>query len=349
MSFHRNAKLGLAGRYALVSRDRGRDDAEGGRGRLQRVAGDGAPLVAPLAGGGRGGAGDAVVSVRSLEPSAPLAAAARARARRGDLRLPPRDGLGAAPGRRRDRLLPLDRLEGAQARRASRGRRGRRGSRPTATSGPAPAICCTWTPASTPASSGPATASPATAQARTASTATASTSCTRSSTTTPGSPTPRSTPTSDAATVAGFLERALAFYAEHGITAKRLMTDNAWVYVKQPRPSAQLLARHADPAPHDQALPAAHQRQGRALPPDDGARMGLRARLPLTPRTRRRAATLARPLQHARGHTAHSEADPRSAAFTTSVGRTSSRRARTRLAARCGRTRVQAARRGVGA
>ena len=33
-------------------------------------------------------------------------------------------------------------------------------------------------------------------------------------------------------TVTGFLERALAFFAEHGITARRLMTDNAWSYVK---------------------------------------------------------------------------------------------------------------------
>ena len=78
---------------------------------------------------------------------------------------------------------------------ASPDRSGRRGSRPTATSGPAPATCCTWTPASTPASEGPATASPATAQARTANTKTASTSCTRSSTTTPGSPMSRSTAT----------------------------------------------------------------------------------------------------------------------------------------------------------
>ncbi len=30
----------------------------------------------------------------------------------------------------------------------------------------------------------------------------------------------------------GFVERALAFYASHGITAKRLMTDNAWTYTK---------------------------------------------------------------------------------------------------------------------
>jgi transposase InsO family protein len=35
-----------------------------------------------------------------------------------------------------------------------------------------------------------------------------------------------------AVTVAGFLERALGYFAEHDIVAKRLMTDNAWVYVK---------------------------------------------------------------------------------------------------------------------
>jgi transposase InsO family protein len=46
-----------------------------------------------------------------------------------------------------------------------------------------------------------------------------------------------------AATVVGFLERALAFYAEHGITAKRLMTDNGWSYVKS-RDLRRLLERH---------------------------------------------------------------------------------------------------------
>ena len=35
-----------------------------------------------------------------------------------------------------------------------------------------------------------------------------------------------------AATVAGFLERALRFYAEHGINRERLMTDNAWAYAR---------------------------------------------------------------------------------------------------------------------
>jgi hypothetical protein len=49
MSHHRNAKLGLAGRYALVSAIEDGTTLKAGRGRLQRVAGDRAPLVAPLA------------------------------------------------------------------------------------------------------------------------------------------------------------------------------------------------------------------------------------------------------------------------------------------------------------
>jgi transposase InsO family protein len=46
-----------------------------------------------------------------------------------------------------------------------------------------------------------------------------------------------------AVTVTGFLERALAFYAEHGIAAKRLMTDNAFAYIHS-RSLRELLARH---------------------------------------------------------------------------------------------------------
>jgi transposase InsO family protein len=45
-----------------------------------------------------------------------------------------------------------------------------------------------------------------------------------------------------AATVAGFLERTLAFYAEQGISVRRLMTDNAWAYTRS-RTVRQLLAR----------------------------------------------------------------------------------------------------------
>ncbi len=46
-----------------------------------------------------------------------------------------------------------------------------------------------------------------------------------------------------AATVTGFVERALAFFAEHGIVAKRLMTDNAFTYVNN-RGLRELLAGH---------------------------------------------------------------------------------------------------------
>jgi transposase InsO family protein len=45
-----------------------------------------------------------------------------------------------------------------------------------------------------------------------------------------------------AATVTGFVERGLAFFAGHGIVAKRLMTDNAFGYVKN-RSLRELLAR----------------------------------------------------------------------------------------------------------
>src|SRR5205807_4240855 len=95
------------------ARDRGWSFVEGGRGRLQRLAGDGAPLVASLAGWPpvRGG------TFGSLEPSTPLATAAGAGAAGADLRLPPRDGLGATTCWRCHWLRPFDRLESAAARR----------------------------------------------------------------------------------------------------------------------------------------------------------------------------------------------------------------------------------------
>ena len=46
-----------------------------------------------------------------------------------------------------------------------------------------------------------------------------------------------------AATVTGFVERALASFAEHGIAVRRLMTDNAFAYIKN-RSLRELLARH---------------------------------------------------------------------------------------------------------
>ncbi len=56
-----------------------------------------------------------------------------------------------------------------------------------------------------------------------------------------------------AATVTGFVERALAFFDGHGITARRLMTDNAFTYVKN-RSLRELLAargiRHLTTQPY---------------------------------------------------------------------------------------------------
>jgi transposase InsO family protein len=46
-----------------------------------------------------------------------------------------------------------------------------------------------------------------------------------------------------AITVTGFVERALRLLAEHGVVAKRLMTDNAFAYVHN-RSLAELLASH---------------------------------------------------------------------------------------------------------
>jgi transposase InsO family protein len=48
-------------------------------------------------------------------------------------------------------------------------------------------------------------------------------------------------PDERAATVTGFVERALAFFASHGIQARRLMTDNAFAYTKN-RSLRELLA-----------------------------------------------------------------------------------------------------------
>ena len=125
-----------------------------------------------------------------------------------------------------------------------------------------------------------------------------------------------------AATVTGFVERALAFFAEHGIVAKRLMTDNGFSYVKN-RSLRELLARHG--IRHLTTEPYRPRTNGKVE--RFHQTMAREWAYGLTYRSHRRAqpgtATLARPLQPA-DHTARSETGPRSAAFTTSVGRTTS-------------------------
>ena len=74
-----------------------------------------------------------------------------------------------------------------------------------------------------------------------------------------------------------FLERAVAWFATHGITIERILTDNGTGYRSHAWARPLRRARHP-PHPH-QALPPRHQRQGRTLQPHPRRRMGLRPTL----------------------------------------------------------------------
>ena len=63
-----------------------------------------------------------------------------------------------------------------------------------------------------------------------------------------------------AATVTGFVERALAFFAAHGIEPKRLQTDNAWTYIHN-RSLRDLLDRHG--IQHRRIPPRTPKRNGK--------------------------------------------------------------------------------------
>jgi transposase InsO family protein len=130
-------------------------------------------------------------------------------------------------------------------------------------------------------------------------------------------------PDERAPTVTAFVERALAFFTAHRIDATRLMTDNAWSYTLNSS-LRELLAgrgiRHLTtpkrrPQPNGK-VERFHQTMAREWA------YGLRYRS-----CRHRAATLPHwlPTTRSADRTAHSAAYRRSAAFTTSVGRTTSR------------------------
>jgi len=63
-----------------------------------------------------------------------------------------------------------------------------------------------------------------------------------------------------AATVTAFVERALAWFAGHGVTARRLQTDNAWTYVHN-RSLADLLAERG--IQHRRIPPRTPKRNGK--------------------------------------------------------------------------------------
>ena len=79
-------------------------------------------------------------------------------------------------------------------------------------------------------------------------------------------------------TTVGFLKRALAWFAEHGVKVQRVMTDNGTNYRSHVFRDA-LVRLQARPLP-DQALHPSHQRKGRALHPDHAPGMGVRQALP---------------------------------------------------------------------
>src|SRR4051794_17221201 len=116
-------------------------------------------------------------------------------------------------------------------------------------------------------------------------------------------------PDEQAQTVTGFVERALGFFAEHGITARAVADRQRLGLHPQPQP-ARTADRARDPAPPDPAPDPETQRQGRALPTDPGPRMGLRPALPQLRRPRRGLADLARALQHPRNHSSLSNRPP---------------------------------------
>ena len=97
-----------------------------------------------------------------------------------------------------------------------------------------------------------------------------------------------------AETAVGFLRRAVDFFARRGFRVERLITDNGSPYRSDPR---DLLPRARHPAPANEALPAADQRQGRALHPHASQWMGMGSDLSKLPRADESLAGLARPLQ----------------------------------------------------
>jgi Integrase core domain len=129
-------------------------------------------------------------------------------------------------------------------------------------------------------------------------------------------------PDEKAATVTGFVERALAFFERHGIVCKRLLTDNGFAYVHN-RALRELLSRHGirhlTTKPTGRAPTArssASTRRWRA----NGRTDSPTAHLDTAPRHCHTGSTTTTGADR----TAQSATGRRSAAFTTSVGRTTS-------------------------
>jgi transposase len=121
-----------------------------------------------------------------------------------------------------------------------------------------------------------------------------------------------------AETVTGFLERALAFYASHGVEAKRLMTPSATSGTARCASCSRRVASATSPP-----SPTGRGRTGRSSASTKRSRASGRTASPTahTASATRRCHTGLSTTTGA-DRTARSETDHRSAAFTTSVGRT---------------------------
>ena len=91
-----------------------------------------------------------------------------------------------------------------------------------------------------------------------------------------------------AATAIGVLHRAVAWFADRGVTVERVLSDNG-CGLPVPRLARRLRRARHHPQTHP-ALPAPDQRQDRTLPPHPGRRLGLRPLLRLRNRTPSRPA-----------------------------------------------------------
>ena len=266
MKLHANAALSWSGRRLLASGWWLRVDAEGGG----RGCGGQRALCAqvggPVSARGRAGAvGSLVGAAAGRQPHA-------GRAGGGD-----RGAAAAAHDGGRDRGDvgdgALDGLRGSSPGVGWVGSAGSVSSTPCATSARVRASSSTSTSRSSAGSRvAPASAPRGRAQAlhsraltdpagRRRGTTSAGSSSTSPSTTTAASPTPRCSPTSAHDTAIGFLRRALAFFARHGIQVERILTDNGSAYISALHALACRTPRHPPP-PH----PATTDRRPTAKP-----------------------------------------------------------------------------------
>ena len=244
MYLHANAKLGLAGRLALVQAVEGGCSMRRGRG-LQRLAGDGASLVASLAGGGRGGRGTlSCLFDRSSRRSRSRGSSRRSSRRRSaPAAARPAGGRGWSRARPASRTRPSGRCSGGP------GSRGRHGAKQPANryEWPCPGDLLHMDVSRYARFLRPGHAVTGDRSQRSRAGCARDTGRLRLRARDRRRPLParlrRAPRRRESATVTGFVERALAFFAEHGIIAKRLMTDNAFSYVKN-RWLRELLARH---------------------------------------------------------------------------------------------------------